>query len=80
MAAMGHDAINRVAETVNHAEHSVRDAATTTAEAAKHAQDQVGAAAEENLRKLRSYIERNPLASAGVAFAAGVLLSAVVRR
>ena len=37
-------------------------------------------AAEQNLRKVRSYAENHPLVAAGIAFAAGVLLSALVRR
>ena len=43
-------------------------------------QEHAVAAAEENLRKVRSYAESNPLITAGIAFAAGVLLSALVRR
>jgi hypothetical protein len=32
------------------------------------------------LRKLRSYAETNPLITAGIAFAAGALLSTLIRR
>ncbi len=77
---MAHGAIDRVAATANHAEHGLRGAAAKTSEAAKHAQDQAGAAATEGLHKLRSFVEENPLTTAGIAFAAGVLLSALVRR
>ena len=37
-------------------------------------------AAEDNVRTLRSYAESNPLITAGIAFAAGALVSALVRR
>jgi ElaB/YqjD/DUF883 family membrane-anchored ribosome-binding protein len=77
---MAHDAIDRVAETANHAENGMRDATAKTSEAAKNAQREAGAAANESLQKLRSYVEENPLTTAGIAFAAGVLLSALVRR
>ena len=80
LAAMAHETIDRVAETANHAEHEVRSAATRTAEKAKHAQDQMVATADENLSKVRSYVQQNPLTSAGIAFAAGVILSSLIRR
>jgi hypothetical protein len=37
-------------------------------------------AAEDKLRRVRSYAESNPLVTAGIAFAAGALLTAWVRR
>jgi hypothetical protein len=37
-------------------------------------------AAEQSLHKVRWYAENNPLITASIAFAAGVLLSALVRR
>jgi ElaB/YqjD/DUF883 family membrane-anchored ribosome-binding protein len=75
---MAHDAIDRVAETANRAENGMRDATDKTSEAAKH--HEAGAAANESLQKLRLYAEENPLTTAGIAFAAGVVLSALVRR
>lgn len=80
LASMAHDTIDRVTPKVNRAEHDVRGAAARTAEGAKHLQQQAVEATEENLRKVRSYIERNPLTTAGIAFAVGALLSALVRR
>jgi ElaB/YqjD/DUF883 family membrane-anchored ribosome-binding protein len=80
VAALAHETIDRVAETAKPAEHRVRSAAATAAEAAKRAQDQAVEAAGENLRKVRSYMEQNPLTTAGVAFAAGALLVGWLRR
>jgi ElaB/YqjD/DUF883 family membrane-anchored ribosome-binding protein len=77
---MAHDAIDRVAETANRAENGMRDATVKTSEAAKHAQLEAGAVANESLQKLRAYAEENPLTTAGIAFAAGVVLSALIRR
>jgi ElaB/YqjD/DUF883 family membrane-anchored ribosome-binding protein len=77
---MAHETIDRVAPRANRAEHEVRGAAARAAGGAKLVQEQAVEAAEENVRKLRSYIGTNPLASAGIAFAAGALLSALVRR
>jgi len=47
------------------------------ADSAKLLQEHAAAAAEDNVRKLRSYAESNPLVTAGIAFAAGALLSAL---
>jgi len=79
-AALAHETIDRVAETVNTAEQGLRSVTARTAGAAKRAQGQAVGAAGEKLRKVRAYIERNPLTTAGIAFAAGVLLSTWVRR
>jgi ElaB/YqjD/DUF883 family membrane-anchored ribosome-binding protein len=80
LASMAHETIDRVAPRANRAEHDVRGAAARVADSAKLMQEQAAEAAEENVRKLRSYIETHPLTTAGIAFAAGVLLSTLVRR
>ncbi|MEO8467713.1 MAG: hypothetical protein ABI640_20490 [Gammaproteobacteria bacterium] len=80
VAGRAHETIDRVAETANQAEQGMRGAATRAAEAARKAQEQLSAAAGENAKKIRSYIEQNPLTTAGIAFAVGVVVSALVVR
>jgi ElaB/YqjD/DUF883 family membrane-anchored ribosome-binding protein len=80
VASMAHETIDRVTPRANRAEHEVRGAAARAAGSAKLMQEHAVEAAEQNVRKLRSYIESNPLTTAGIAFAAGVLLSSLVRR
>jgi len=80
VASMARDTIDRLAPKANRAEHEVRDAASRTTEGVKHLQEQAVDAAEEGLRQARSYISSNPLTTAGIAFAAGVLLSVVLTR
>lgn len=83
LAATQQETIDRIAEDADDADdaqHSVRAVAAGAAVAANRAQDRLVEAAGENLRKARSYIERNPLATVGIAFAAGVLFSTWVRR
>jgi ElaB/YqjD/DUF883 family membrane-anchored ribosome-binding protein len=80
LASMAHDTLDRVTPKANRAEHEVRNAAARTTESVKHLQEQAVEAAEEGLRQARSYIASNPLTTAGIAFAAGVLLSALIRR
>ena len=76
LASMAHETIDRVTPKANRAEHQVRGAAADTATLM---QEHL-AAARDNLHKARSYAERNPLITAGIAFAAGALLSALIRR
>jgi ElaB/YqjD/DUF883 family membrane-anchored ribosome-binding protein len=77
---MAHETINGVTAKANRVEHEVRDAAMRAAESAKRLREHATAAAEGNLRTLQSYAESNPLVTAGIAFAAGALLSALIRR
>ena len=80
LASMAHDTIDKVAETAAHAEKQARDAASRAAEKAREAESQVRAAADQSIKGVRSYVEQNPFASAGIAFAAGVILSSLLRR
>jgi ElaB/YqjD/DUF883 family membrane-anchored ribosome-binding protein len=80
VASMARDTVDRVTPKANRAEHDVRDAATKTTEGIKQLQEQAVEAAEEGLRQTRSYIASNPLITVGIAFAAGVLLSTLIRR
>jgi ElaB/YqjD/DUF883 family membrane-anchored ribosome-binding protein len=77
---MAHETIGRVAETANNRVHEMRDAAARAADAATRARDQAIEAAGESVQAVRSYAERNPLTTAGIAFALGALLVALVRR
>jgi ElaB/YqjD/DUF883 family membrane-anchored ribosome-binding protein len=72
--------LDRGPPNANRAEHEVRGAAARATDGAKLMQGQAVEAVEENVRKLRSYVESNPLTTAGIAFAAGALLSALIRR
>ena len=80
LASMAHEAIDRATPRVNRAEQEVRGAAAKAADSAKLLQEHAVQAAEENLSRVRSFIGSNPLATAAMAFAAGALLSALVRR
>lgn len=80
LAAKAHETVDRVAETANYAEREVRSAAARTAEQAKELRDQAMEKADENVQRVRSYVDQNPMMAAGIAFAAGVLLSSLFRR
>lgn len=78
LASTAHETIERVTPKANRAEREVRGATAEAAASAKLMGEHAVEFAEENLRKVRSYAEHNPLVTAGIAFATGVLLSALV--
>jgi ElaB/YqjD/DUF883 family membrane-anchored ribosome-binding protein len=79
-AAKAHETVDTIAERAQRAERDVRGAATRTAEQAREFHEQAAERAEQTIRRASSYVENNPLAFVGIAFAAGVLLSTLLRR
>jgi len=80
VAAKAHETVDTVAERAQRAEREVRKAAERTADQARQLRDEYAERAEEGLKRASSYLESNPLAVVGIAFVAGVLLSAMLRR
>ena len=80
VAAKAHETVDTIAERAQRAEREVRSTAARTAEQARQFQEDATAKAEQSLRRANSYIESNPLAFVGIAFAAGLLLSSLLRR
>jgi ElaB/YqjD/DUF883 family membrane-anchored ribosome-binding protein len=80
IAAKAHDTIDRVADTAGRAEQGVRESAAKVKERAMESEERVQQAADETVRKAESYIQQHPIFSAGVAIAAGFVLSSLLRR
>jgi len=80
LAATQQETIDRIADEANDARRRMRGVATSAAVTAKRAQNRLVEAVGEKLHKARSHIERNPLATVGIAFAAGALLGRFIRR
>ena len=80
VAAKAHETVDTIAERAQSAEREVRKAAGRTAEQARELRDEYVDTAEQTLKRAGSYVESNPLAAVGIAFVAGVLLSAMFRR
>jgi ElaB/YqjD/DUF883 family membrane-anchored ribosome-binding protein len=74
--SMAHETVDRMTQTAQCADDEIRAAATKVVDAARVLQQR----AMEAGSRVRSYAETNPLTTAGIAFAAGVLLSALIRR
>ena len=77
VAATQQETIDRIADEANGVRRSVASSAAITA---KRAQDRLVEAVDQNVRKARSHIVRNPHATVGIAFAAGALLGRFIRR
>ena len=80
LAGRAHEAIDRAAATASQAEQRVRETAARAAATARRSEQQLEERMSESVERLRSYVERNPMASAGIAFVAGVVLSSLLRR
>ena len=80
IAARAHETVDTIAERAQRAEREVRGAAERTVEHARELRDEYAESAEQSLRRTTSYLENNPLAFAGIAFVAGVLVSTMLRR
>lgn len=80
LATKAHEAVDAVAERAQRKEREIRQTAARTAEQARQLRDEYAQSAEQGLRRATSYVESNPLAFAGMAFVAGVLLASLIRR
>lgn len=79
-AEKAHETIDRAAEAATAAEQTLRSTAARAAEKLKGSQEVAGETMDEGLDAIRRYIEQNPLMAAGIAFAAGLVVSSLLRR
>ena len=80
VAEKAHRTIDGAAASVNEAERELRRSAAEAADRVKRSEEQLTAAVDEHVEKVKAYIEKNPIASAGMAFVAGLLISTFLRR
>jgi ElaB/YqjD/DUF883 family membrane-anchored ribosome-binding protein len=80
LQSAAHETIDRVAQAATGAEQRIRAKAAEATDTAHRTQAQAGEAVGRGVAELKSYVATNPLASAGIAIAAGVILSAILRR
>ena len=79
-ARAAHRVVDQVAEKAASAEESVREHAARTQGQVSSSTEEIKAKASDGLATAESYVRENPLAAAGIAFAAGVLASVLLRR
>lgn len=75
-----HHAVDAVAIKAAAAEDRLRKTATSSQETLTHKQEEIKQQLQLSYSKTRELAAQNPLATAGIAFAAGVLLTALLRR
>jgi len=80
LTAAAHDAVDRVTRAADRAEREVRRAAARATRRAKATRKQAVRRASRTAGNVRTYIEDNPLAATGIAFAAGLVLAGLLRR
>jgi ElaB/YqjD/DUF883 family membrane-anchored ribosome-binding protein len=80
LASRMHETVDRVADTARTAEKHIRARAAELGDQARETEERALEVLEANLQKARTYVEENPLLSAGIAFAAGVVLSGLLTR
>lgn len=72
-----HRSIDALAKHAYRSEQALREAAATSADKYNQQQEQLRSQVNSTLEKSRSYMREHPLAGAGMAFAAGVILTAL---
>lgn len=79
-AAAAHRVVDQVAEKASGAEEHLRERASRTSDQVESSTEEIKARAQDGLASAEKYARENPLAAAGIAFAAGVLASVLLRR
>jgi len=75
-----HDAVDALSSKAATAESSVRKGASSSADALSEKQLVAREKLSECTAKTRAFASENPLATAGIAFAAGMLITSLLRR
>ena len=80
MAGATHEAVDRAAERAGKAEQRIRKTAADSSESVRDQFESAKRDLEVVSGKVERYVQSNPVTAAGIAFAAGVLLSSLLRR
>ena len=75
-----HHAVDAVSSKAANAEDSLRKTAASSQETLAHKQEEIKQQLQSSYSKTRELAAQNPLATAGIAFAAGMLVTALLRR
>lgn len=73
-----HDSVDTLAKKAAQTESSIRETAQASSEALSRKQEEVQAKWESS--SIKKYASENPVATAGIAFAAGMLLTTLLKR
>ena len=76
----GHAAVDIMSDKAAFTEEKLRETAASSSDAIAEKSDQAKQAAAKTRSEVESFAKENPWATAGIAFAAGAVISALVRR
>jgi ElaB/YqjD/DUF883 family membrane-anchored ribosome-binding protein len=80
VASSAHNTIDSAAAKAEELEVQLRAGVVKAGSKMEQSQEAATAQAEKSLAKLESFVKGRPIAAAGIAFAAGVLATALLRR
>ena len=75
-----HDAVDQAASKAEHIEQRVRASATETGERVRAGQQAAADGVARSLNTVEQFVNERPLAAAGIAFAAGMVFTNLLRR
>lgn len=79
-AKTAHDVIDETAAKAEPVELQLREKAATAGEKVGATQEKAREQLDESLAKAEKFVKEKPFASAGIAFAAGIVVSTLLRR
>lgn len=79
-ARAAHDAVDKAAEAAENVEKKVRDKAEELRETAEERYEQARIQSGEFTDKVARYVDEKPLTALGIAFAAGLVISSILRK
>jgi ElaB/YqjD/DUF883 family membrane-anchored ribosome-binding protein len=80
VAAAAHEAVDKMAATADQVEERVRHTANRAQDHARDSAERAQRMSEDVITDVRRYVYEHPVASLGIAFATGVVFSALLRR
>lgn len=80
VAQAAHEAVDKAASNLAHAEAALRDAQKAAGVKVGNAAAQAGQMSQESVSAIKRYVNHNPVQSVGIAFATGYLLSVLLKK
>lgn len=80
VAKAAHDVIDEGAERAEKLERQLRSKAGEAGERVEASQAAAVATIEDSMQRLEAFVKERPIAATGIAFAAGVLATVILRR
>jgi ElaB/YqjD/DUF883 family membrane-anchored ribosome-binding protein len=79
-ARQARESIDHASERSRELEDELRRGAADAAERLRETEERLEASLQDGIERIKAYVNRNPMASAGIAFVAGLAISSLIRR